>query len=940
MAPMTSSPEMLRQLSFDKSELDHSIHKRFAKVVNTFPHKIAVNFMGKVLTYKELDMASDSVAQSIIAKIGDAPQPVGVVLEDRMAFITAILGILKAGKFYISLDLTLPETTVTRTLQVTETRLLIVDETKTTILYRKWAKDRVVLGMDDMNSACSNRRVAIPVTSDALAAVYFTSGSTGEPKGVKWDHSCMLHGAYVNVNAFGITPDDHHSLNFSCTAAASVACIFGSLLAGAELHLYNPLNRGIHELCSWVNENEISILYLPVSLFRQLLYYLPEGDNFSFLRLVVVGGQTLYIHDAESFEKKFSSTARLLNRLAMSEAGGLTYLFIDRARDIAGEVIPVGYPIEDKELFLLDSQGNQVREGEKGEIAVKSCYLSPGYWNNEKLTKKIFLPDPQGGSKRTYLTGDFGRMLPNNCLIHIGRNDLAVKIRGYRVEVGAIETALHALTGIKECIVVAFDEKTSGEKRLAAYVVEVPGSALNVSAIRRKLEVSIPHYMIPSVFMFLDELPLTHTGKTDKQALGDPQEQLSRREVHCREFQSPVEEKLSRIWKEVLGINKVGIDEDFFDVGGDSLQLMNIYTQIEKEFRVSLSDVALAECNTIKELAHYISRESVPVSSDNKRQRNPDDKKKQVRKRVSWVSFWGSIIPYGWGATAISHCCRWPWFRNQFYGRKKAIISNLVKSGNFTSYDENALLEKSITCNARSKWRHFALSKTSPEEFQKWVTIKGMSNLDTCKKKDKGVILLGAHTVMISIVFEILDRLGETNVMFVGGGGQQMINIMGISNGSTENILHSPLYKSMADEMGRLYLRTFELHSAYKVLAQKGIVLILGDGYMGKSGFASSFLGRKREFGAGFARLALESGASILPVFSSMENNGKVTIEFHSPFESEKNDLYRKENEKKLVEEYIRLVEQKWENDAGSITLREIKLFLEQPLEEEIGNQL
>ena len=929
---------MLGQLPFGKSELDESIHQRFAKIADSFPNKIAVNFMEKVLTYKELDMASDRVAQAVISQIGAASKPVGVLLEDRISFIIAILGILKAGKFYIPLDLPLPQTTLIRTLQITKTRLLIVDNRKTTPSCKKLGKDRVVLGMDEINSADNENGVSIPVTSEALAAVYFTSGSTGEPKGVKWDHCCMLHGAYVNVYALNITPNDHHSLIFSCTAAASVACIFGALLAGAELHLYNPSNSGIHKLASWLNKNEITILYLPVSLFRQLLYYLPEGDNLSFLRFVVVGGQTLYLHDVKSFEKKFSPASLLLNRLAMSEAGGLTYLFIDRAKDIAGEVVPVGYPIEDKNLSILDSQGNKVKEGEKGEIAVKSRYLSPGYWNNEKLTEKKFLPDPQGGSKRIYLTGDFGRMLQNNCLVHIGRNDLAVKIRGYRVEVGAIEIALHALDCIKECIVIAFDEKISGEKRLAAYVVTAPDFALNVSAIRKKLGASLPHYMIPSIFQFLERLPLAHTGKIDKQALMDPQEQLNKRDAHCRVIQSPIEENLSNIWKQTIGINTVGLDEDFFDVGGDSLQLMSIYTQIEKKFKISLSDVALAECNTIKKLARYIAQENTAIAPDNNKQLNHNGPKKLRQKMPGDISFLGSIVPYRWGATAIFQFCRWSWFRNICYGPRKAIISKFIKLANHTSYDGKALVAKSITCNVRLKWRHFALSRTSNKEFQEWVTIRGMSNLDKCKKKNNGVILLGAHTVMISMVFEILDRLGEKKVMFVGQGGRRMMNIMGISNGSTKNLLHSPLYRSMVDKTEKLYLRTFELHSAHRVLAQRGIVVMLGDGYVGKSGFVSPFLGRQRKFGAGFARLALESGASILPVFSSMENKGQVTIEFLAPFDNKKNQTDSKANEKKLITTYIRLLEQKWENDVSSIVPHQIKSFLKLPLEEGAGN--
>lgn len=927
-------------LPFDRKEIEGSISARFERVVKKFPHKIAVKSGGNILTYEELDAASDQVAQAIISSQGENPEPVAFFLKQRMPAVIAIMGILRAGKCYIPLDIALPAAKIIDIVKSTRTNLIIINKQDTACIL-EWAETGCrIISMDEISGSFSKKSSSMPALPGDLAAVFYTSGSTGEPKGVKWNHRSVLHASFVNVRRFPVGPEDHHSLNFSCSAAASVASIFGALLAGASLHLYDPAQGGINELVSWVKNESITILYSPVSLFRQLLYNIEDETYFPALRMVIVGGQPLYRHDITRFTKKFSKNCILVNRLALSEAGGLTYFFIDNQTELSGNVAPVGYPLEGKEVFLLDKSGNRVAEGENGEIAVRSRFLSPGYWHNSELTAEKFLPDPEGGDKRICLTGDMGKMLPDGCLVHIGRKDFVVKIRGYRVEIGAVETILHSLDSVKENVVVAHEDKNSGEKRLVAYLVSAADPAPTAVELRKGLETTLPSYMIPSVFVFLEKMPQTHTGKVDRNALPEPGGSRVDLGTVYAAPRLTTEKKLAGIWGEVLGVREVGIHDDFFVLGGDSLQLMSIYTHIEKTFGIIISGTEIAQCNTVERMAQYINGEKIYERFwEDRLERSSFEKPKQsdlfeyFKSRV--LTFLGFALPYSIGSKLLSTFFSQTWIRFLFFKREVTLICQFLKSINNSCKEKDLLVKQSLTSNFWEGWRHVALSKTSNKVFQQWVTVKDLSVLNKLHKREHGVILISAHTTMMSLIFLLLDRLGVEDTMFVGEGGKLMMNLMGVSNRSSEKFLNSSLYNPLNDDMQRLYLRSTELYGAKKVLKRGGIVTIVPDGYVGKSGLELSFLGRRRRFAAGFAELAVETGATVIPVVSSMNYKGRIAVEFHTSLYDRSSDAgSRKSGYAGMIEQYVKLLEKKWREDPGSITLSHVKRFLELPLAE------
>ena len=271
---------------------------------------------------------------------------------------------------------------------------------------------------------------------------------------------------------------------------------------------------------------------------------------------------------------------------------------VDKDTEISDAMVPVGYPLGDVEILLLDDEGEAVGFDQVGEIAIKSRYTSPGYWRRPDLTRAAFITDPQDEGERIYRTGDLGYMQPDGCLVVTGRNDFRVKIRGFRIEVAEIELALRGLTKVKEAAVVAHEDQR-GEKQLVAYVVPEPEQAPTTSELRDFLKDKLPDYMVPSAFVVLDALPLTPNGKLDRLALPAPS--LARPELDTN-FVAPrnaLEEQLVEIWEEVLGVERVGIHDDFFELGGHSLRATRVVSRVREVFQVELPLLSLFEEPTI-----------------------------------------------------------------------------------------------------------------------------------------------------------------------------------------------------------------------------------------------------------------------------------------------------------------------------------------------------
>jgi acyl carrier protein len=279
--------------------------------------------------------------------------------------------------------------------------------------------------------------------------------------------------------------------------------------------------------------------------------------------------------------------------------------FLDKETEVRNNLVPVGYAVADNDVLLLDDSGAQVA-GDEGEIAVRTRYVSPGYWRRPDLTADSFLDDPSDENRKIYRTGDLGRLLPDGCLLHLGRKDFFVKIRGYRVELDEIEMTLMEFPGIKEVAVTALNNN-SGDERLVAYVVPKTAPGPNVSEIRRFLEEKLPDYMIPATFITLDALPLTDTLKVDRKALPKPNGLRPEIAVPYAAPRNSIEAALAKIWAEMLELDQVGVHDNFFDLGGHSLAATRVISRVVLTFPLNLPVKVLFDSPTVAEMAEVIA---------------------------------------------------------------------------------------------------------------------------------------------------------------------------------------------------------------------------------------------------------------------------------------------------------------------------------------------
>jgi amino acid adenylation domain-containing protein len=591
-------------VEFPMEEIEQSIPERFEKIVSKYPDRIAIKLGEQSLTYAELNAKANRLAHSIVDWLGDEAEPVAILLETGPTLMAATLGALKAGKFVVLLDPSFPESRNAAILEDSRAKVVISGRQNAPFVSRIANRGCQLIDFESASLATSDDDLRLSISPKALAFLIYTSGSTGQPKGVMQDHRSRLHQCMWSTNTYHICSHDRSSLLTSGNSNA-MSISLRTLLNGAMLLPFDVRREGVNRLASWLLRERISVCVMSSPLFRNLCETLTGEEGFPDLRLIRLSSETAYKSDFDLYKKYFPSKCLLANGLSPSEAGALTDYLMDQETEIPGNEIPVGYPLEDIEILLLDDGNKEVGPNQVGEIAVKSRYLSSGYWRRAALTEAKFRPEPEGNDRRLYLTGDLGLMLPDGCLLHKGRKDFRVKIRGFGVEIAEVENVLRDYAAINDGVVVARQNET-GEARLVAYFTSPNRPGPSVSELRRFLKDKLPDYMIPSAFVMLDVMPLTPSGKVDREALFDPKD--LRRELNTPLVapRTSKEEKLVKIWAEELRIDQIGVHDNFFDLGGDSLIAMGVISQMRDDLQIELSLSRFFETPTVAALAAYI----------------------------------------------------------------------------------------------------------------------------------------------------------------------------------------------------------------------------------------------------------------------------------------------------------------------------------------------
>ena len=587
---------------FRVEDVEQSIPARFEKMVAAHAGRLAVGTPLREISYAELDAMANRVAHAILAERGDAEEPVALLLEQGLSQIVSALGALKAGKIYVVIEPGYPRARNAYVLADAGPAVLLA-ESRTRELARDLARDAVrVIDLDGLISHGAPASPGLSLRPDRLAYILYTSGSTGEPKGVSTSHRAGLHEVLRTTNAFRVRAEDRQTLLRSCGFSGAVRDVFGSLLNGASVHPLNLEAEGVARLGGWLREREITTFRAVISVLRGLMATLKDAERFPHVRLVHTGGEAMNTSDVKRLDRHFPEGCLFVNGLGITEAGTVRNYFVDRKlAGVAEGILPVGYPVEGVEILLLDEQGDRVGPGVVGEIAVRSRYLASGYWRRPEITAARFLPDPQGGAECIYLTGDLGLLRADGCLEHHGRKDFQVKVRGLRVEIGEIEAALLALGTLREAVVVA-REDSPGELRLVAYVVPATSPGPTAASLRHALADTLPAHMVPSAFVVLPAMPLTAVNKVDRGALPTPTRARTL-DAPPAPPRTPVESSLVAIWSEVLGLEAIGIHDAFLDLGGDSLRAAMIASRATETFEVDVPLSALFGAPTVAAMA-------------------------------------------------------------------------------------------------------------------------------------------------------------------------------------------------------------------------------------------------------------------------------------------------------------------------------------------------
>lgn len=569
-----------------------SLIARFEKQVAAAPHNLAVTDGKLSWTYEQLNRHANGVAEVLLSKIGSGEHRVALLFGHGVEMIAAILGTLKAGKTYVPLDPTNP---------IDRLKIILADASASAVLCGSehlgvaqacTDQDRVQL-LDSWRPLAGDRPHLR--TPQSISYVLYTSGTTGQPKGVVQCDDNVLHFIAAYTNALRICRRDRLALFAAYGFDAAVMDIFGALLNGASLHVRDLRGAGFHDLESWTTGNGITIWHSTPTVYRLAAKFI-VGGSASQLRHVVLGGEEALPSDV-ALLPNFGRNCTLVNGYGPTEST-VTLQFIVQATGTDAESrLPVGFPVQDTTVLLVDGNGSPADV--TGEIAILASHAALGYLNRPGLTAERFVPAPFGNGERLYLTGDLGRWRHDGALEYLGRADQQVKVRGFRIEPAEIEAALLSHDGVRQSVVIA--RQRADEKQLLAYAV-VEDGAIDGARLRSHLKARLPDYMVPSAIVVVEALPLLRNGKVDRAALPEPGE----RAYALSEYVKPrtaVEEVIAQVWRDVLGRSRVGAQDNFFDLGGTSIMLVQAHAALVQALGRQVPITLLFQFPTVSALA-------------------------------------------------------------------------------------------------------------------------------------------------------------------------------------------------------------------------------------------------------------------------------------------------------------------------------------------------
>ncbi len=612
------------------------IHKLLEENAIKNPDGIAVQIGQQKLSYFELNRRSECIARMLRDKGINKEAIVAISMHRTLELMIGIMGILKAGAAYLPMDPINPEGRIKYMLQDSGAKIVLTLSEYCDRLENLQTGVEIINLEDQKLYIYEGEKLNVSVEPSDAAYVIYTSGSTGKPKGVIVEHHSLMNFLFCINNTFdaSICAKDKALSLTSISFDVSVCELFLPLAFGATLVLFEEnMVSDIGTLCRTIIEKEITFAYIPPTILWEVSKQLLKNKDSVKLNKMLVGVEGIKDYVLEEFVK-LNPEISIINGYGPTEDTICATFYKYKAHQPVGKNVPIGKPLANTRIYILDKDNNVVPTGVIGELCISGDGLARGYINSPELTAEKFVLNPFYSKddteshlkdyniqhlncsneiyKRIYRTGDLAKWLPDGNIEFYGRKDYQVKIRGYRIELGEIESCLLKHELVKD-VVVAVRQDNNGLKSLTAYIVSE--SHPSISELKKHLGRELPDYMVPSFFVMLDSIPMTANGKVDKNALPEPDRTVGTGTQYIAPANS-TEEKLVSIWQIVLDIDRVGVNDRFFDLGGDSVKAINVVSSINSEFNAELPVSKLFSNPTIREIEEYIEkyRESVSTS--------------------------------------------------------------------------------------------------------------------------------------------------------------------------------------------------------------------------------------------------------------------------------------------------------------------------------------
>lgn len=889
----------------------------FASNVAAHPDRLAIVTPTQAVTYAELNQQADWIAAWLFANKNGDPEPVCLLFGQEVAAFAATIAVLKSGNFYVALDPLYPQARLVEILNDTGASILLTSNACLD-LASQLCSDRVtLLNIDALSSPCAPLP-SLSIAPDAYAYIGYTSGSTGKAKGVietHRNHICHWRNLMQAQPSYG---DERVLFLNRLSFSGGQLAFYTTFLAGATLYLYDLHSECMADLPAWIQQHQITVWNSVPTVFRTFVEQIKTPEQVASIRLLRLASDAVLPQDIEAYRRLWGPSCQLWLGYALTEAKTVTMTFLDHSTPIAPTEIPNGPPINGIEIWIVDETGQRLGPNQVGEIVVRSRYVSPGYWRDPALTTARFQPDPHEPGVFLVQTGDLGKLDAKGNLIHKGRKDTQVKVRGYRVELSEIESQLASLAGVQEAAVRTFP-LNGGDVRLAAYVVSNRSPQLTSSQLRHLLSQRLPDYMIPATFTLLDRLPVNRNGKIDRAALPPPSATRPPLETLFAPPCTALEQAVAALWCELLELNTVGINDNFFELGGHSLLAVRLIWQIEQKFQqvlplrqfifkptVAHLATLLGDLRTSPTLGPQMASEQTVASpfepagaeqSEIWRLYDAlEDRSKLARLRPNvrpsrrfrlarnllWLAQPVSIRFLAW-------LVQQTWVQQSYLSKETKLVQQFLASLEPQPAEQKNSVVQCLFFNCITRFgvrdallRHLKAKSVIP--------VEGLELLDAARLQRQGVILLDNHLYQAPYFRSLkLAQVSITNMApFI------------------ENL---QLDKQMAEHI--LYTRQLTL--AYQTLRQGGVISIAPDMNRGYGPqITVPFHGRMHQFHRSFAEVAVLTQAQVFFVASELPRYDEFRFRLVGPLDMGTPAMSQEERVQWLMEQYVTHLGLQW----------------------------